>query len=473
MIFSTNIFVFLFLPLFLAGYYALPFRWRSGWILLASYAFYAWWRVDFLALIFATSLWTYVMGRIIAGSLDERPKRAKVSLAVGVTGTLGVLAYFKYFNFGIDSLNALLLGVGATPLGAWEVLLPIGISFYVFQATSYLVDVYRKDAPPARNFLDLAAYVALYPQLIAGPILRYKNLSHQFRERTHTFEKFSEGSLRFMVGFCKKVLIADSVAPIANAVFMLENPSMADAWLGAVAYTIQLYFDFSGYSDMAIGLGLMMGFRFIENFNHPYISKSITEFWRRWHISLSAWLRDYLYISLGGNRLGPRRTYVNLMLVMLLGGLWHGAAWTFVLWGAWHGGILAIERFLGEQGWWREIPAWLAIPRTMLFVIIGWVTFRASGIQGAFDMYAGMFGLYGLGLSDQISWQLTGIGLTSLILGIILVYVAPWWRGLLERLPARTQWQLSNTHLMIIPLFLLGVLRLSAENFSPFLYFQF
>jgi alginate O-acetyltransferase complex protein AlgI len=473
MIFSTNVFVFLFLPLFLAGYYALPFRWRSAWILTASYAFYAWWRLDFLALIFATSLWTYVLGRIVANSLDERPKRAKIALAVGVTGTLGVLAYFKYFNFGVDSLNALLASMGASPLGAWQVLLPIGISFYVFQATSYLVDIYRRDAPPAQSFLDLAAYIALYPQLIAGPILRYKNLSHQFRDRAHTFEKFSEGALRFMVGFCKKVLIADSVAPIANAVFMQENPTMVDAWLGAIAYTIQLYFDFSGYSDMAVGLGLMMGFRFIENFNHPYISRSITEFWRRWHISLSAWLRDYLYISLGGNRRGPARTYVNLMLVMLLGGLWHGAAWTFVLWGAWHGGILAIERFFGERNWWREIPAWLAVPRTMLFVIIGWVTFRATGIHGAFDIYAGMLGLHGFGLSDQISWQLTGVGLASLVLGIALVYIAPWWRGMLERVPAGTYLRLVNMHLMIIPLFVLGVLRLSAENFSPFLYFQF
>ncbi len=475
MVFSTTIFLFLFLPLFLIGYYLLPFRWRSAWILLASYAFYAWWRVDFLTLIFSTTLLTYLMGRVIAASLENRRRRAKLALAVGVVGNLGVLAYFKYFNFGVESLNALLVALGGSPLSAWQVILPIGISFYVFQATSYLVDVYRKDAPPARNFLDLAAYIALFPQLIAGPILRYKTMAEQFHSRTHTFEKFSTGSLRFMVGFCKKVLIADSVAPIANASFALESPTMMDAWLGALAYAVQLYFDFSGYSDMAVGLGLMMGFRFTENFNHPYLSRSITEFWRRWHISLSSWLRDYLYIPLGGNRLGPRRTYVNLMMVMLLGGLWHGAAWTFVVWGAWHGGLLALERYLGKRQLWPELPAWLAIPRTMLLVTIGWVTFRAVDLGGALAMYGGMVGLNGFALSSQLAWQLSGLGLTALGLGLALSYLAPWWHARLgeDGDAQRRRPYASAFNLAILPLFLLGIIKLSAETFSPFLYFQF
>lgn len=473
MVFSTTIFLFLFLPAFLLGYYALPFRWRSAWILLASYIFYAWWRVDFLALIIATTLWSYLSGRVIAGSLERAPRRAKTVLALGVCGNLGVLAYFKYFNFGVESLNALLETLGASSLSAWEVILPIGISFYVFQATSYLIDIYRKDAPPATNFLDLAAFIALFPQLIAGPILRYKNLSHQFKARTHSFSKFSEGSLRFMVGFSKKVLIADSVALIANAVFSQANPSMADAWLGALAYTVQLYFDFSGYSDMAIGLGLMMGFRFIENFNYPYISQSITEFWRRWHISLSSWLRDYLYIPLGGNRKGRRRTYVNLMMVMLLGGLWHGAAWTFVLWGAWHGGWLILERFLGKRKLWRPLPAWFTMPRTLLLVIVGWVVFRAPDLTAAQDIYAGMLGRHGLALSDQLSWQLSSMSLVSLGLGLLLVYLAPLWSTLLPRLPKTRQQQLVHIQLAVIPIFCFSVMRLIAESFSPFLYFQF
>ena len=473
MVFSTNVFLFLFLPVFLAVYYLLPFRFRSVWILLASYTFYAWWRVDFVLLFFATTLWSYLAGQVIAKNLEHNKRYAKLALTLGVIGNLGVLAYFKYFNFGIDSLNAIFNVLGGRPIAAWEVILPIGISFYVFQATSYIIDVYRKDAPPARNFWDLSAFIALFPQLIAGPILRYKDLADQFQVRTHTLAKFSEGSMRFMVGFCKKVLIADAVAPLVDLAFNHPDPTMADAWLGALAYTIQLYFDFSGYSDMAIGLGLMMGFRFRENFNHPYISQSITEFWQRWHISLSNWLRDYLYIPLGGNRKGLKRTYINLMLVMLLGGLWHGANWTFVLWGAWHGIILATERFLGSKKLWNQFPAYLTMPRTLVFVILGWVTFRASSAFAAFDIYAGMFGANGIRLSETLSWQVTGFQISIIIIASILIYIAPWWKYFLRYLSLNQQRRLVNVHLLIIPLFLLGILRLSAQSFSPFLYFQF
>ncbi len=479
MIFSTTIFVFLFLPLFLLGYYLLPFRYRSAWILAGSWAFYAWWRGDFLSLIVATTVWTYVLGGIVARDRSARPHRARTALIMGCVLNLGTLAYFKYFNFGVESLNALLEALGATPLTAWEVILPIGISFYVFQATSYLVDVYRGDAPAAASYVGLAAYISLFPQLIAGPILRYKDLAHQFRGRTHTFEKFSEGALRFMLGFCKKVLIADTVAVIADTVFALEQPALIGSWLGALAYTAQLYFDFSGYSDMAIGLGLMMGFRFMENFNYPYISKTITEFWRRWHISLSSWLRDYLYIPLGGNRRGIRRTYVNIMTVMLLGGLWHGAAWTFVVWGAWHGAILVVERVLGSHQ--RARPPWapLATARTMLLVIAGWVVFRAPTFSGAVAMYRGMIGLNGIGPVDELAWQITGASLLVLALSFVIIYAAPYLRdlgsgevapvGILT--PAGRL--IGAARALVVPLFVLGIIKLSAEAFSPFLYFQF
>ena len=470
MVFSTTIFLFLFLPTFLLLYYLLPFRWRSAWILAASYAFYAWWRVDFLLLFAGTTLFTYLVGRSI-GRWSGDKRRARVALTLGVVGNLGVLGYFKYFNFGVDSLSTLLVSLGGDPLSTLRVLLPIGISFYVFQAVSYLVDVYRGDVPAESNFFDVAAFIALFPQLIAGPILRYKDLSEQFKARTHTFEGFSKGSLRFMVGLCKKVLIADAVAPLANAAFALPNPTFADAWLGALAYTVQLYFDFSGYSDMAIGLGLMMGFRFRENFDHPYVSKSVTEFWRRWHMSLSSWLRDYLYIPLGGNRRGRARTYINLMTVMLLGGLWHGAAWTFVLWGALHGGALAAERYAKEHGW-RGSPPALALPLTLLLVVAGWVTFRASGLGDALGMYAGMAGLNGWGVSGALAWRLEPSALTALVVAWGLVYLAPWWRGLLQARGAEQPW-LATANLAVPPLFVLGVLRLSADTFSPFLYFQF
>jgi alginate O-acetyltransferase complex protein AlgI len=478
MVFSTNLFLFLFLPLFLLVYYLLPFRFKSVWILLASYIFYAWWRVDFAALFFVTMLWSYFIGAVIARSRDTNPQRARLALVVGTVGNLGTLAYFKYFNFGVDSLNAVLTSLGGQSLETWSVILPIGISFYIFQATSYFIDVYRRDAPPAKNFWDLSAFIALFPQLVAGPILRYKDVADQFYERSHTWEKFSEGSLRFMVGFCKKILIADTVAPLVTMTFNQPDPSFSDAWLGALAYALQLYFDFSAYSDMAVGLGLMMGFRFMENFNHPYISKNITEFWQRWHISLSTWLRDYLYIPLGGNRKGVGRTYVNLILVMVLGGLWHGANWTFVIWGAWHGGLLALERYVGQSVTgkpkrWGEIPAWLAVPRTLFLVIIGWVTFRATSASEAFNFYAGMFGLNGFALSEAVAWQITGLQLTMLVLGYLLVYLGPWWRSYLLAVSPVRQQSLLNVHLTVMPLFILAVTRLSAQNFSPFLYFQF
>ncbi len=471
MVFSTHVFLFLFLPLFLGAYYLTPFRHRSLLILVSSYVFYGWWRPDFLLLFFGVTLLSYLAGLGVANAPTARA--AKLYLTLGVVGALAALAYFKYFNFGVDSLNAAFAGAGLPTFSAWEVVLPIGLSFYTFQAISYVVDVYRKDAPPARNFWDLSAFIALFPQLIAGPVLRYKDLAEQFTARTHTFDKFSEGALRFMVGFCKKVLIADGVATLADRVFASSDPTAAEAWLGALAYTVQLYFDFSGYSDMAVGLGLMMGFRFMENFNHPYISRSITEFWTRWHISLSSWLRDYLYIPLGGNRSGAGRTYVNLLLVMLLGGLWHGANWTFVLWGAWHGLFLVVERFLGRQKLWEPLPAPLAVPKTMLVVIVGWVIFRAANVGEAWRVVEGMVGANGWALGEAFSWQVTGLEVATLIVGVGIIYLAPWWRTLLWRAPEPRQGALQTVHLLVLPLFILGIFQLSAQSFSPFLYFQF
>jgi len=511
-VFSTTIFLFLFLPVFLGGYYILPFRARSAWILLGSWVFYGWWRLDFLGLLVLTTIWTYLLGSIVAsGSPGARSGRAKTALIAGVILNLGSLAYFKYFNFAVDSLNYLLTAAGSESISAWNVILPIGISFYVFQATSYLVDVYRGDAPAARSYLDLAAYIALFPQLIAGPILRYKDLAEQLRRRTHSFDKFSEGSYRFMIGFCKKVLIADTVALIADVSFGMEQPGLLGAWLGTLAYSSQLYFDFSGYSDMAIGLGLMMGFRFMENFNYPYISRSITEFWRRWHISLSTWLRDYLYIPLGGNKGGPLKTYRNVLLVMLLGGLWHGAAWTFVVWGAWHGGILAFERYLGNR---RAAAAgrladgvipgtgahgraahgraahgsaasFIALPRTMFLVLLGWVVFRAPDFTGALRMYGGLFGLQGIGPREVLQVEIGFLPLAMLALSLVLIYLGPYLKGravlpappvtgsVLVRVSRLSSYGVAYARLFLIPLFLLGVLKLAAESFSPFLYFQF
>lgn len=470
MVFSSNIFLFAFLPLFLSVYYLTPARFRSIPILIGSYLFYAWWRVDFMALFSGVTLWNYLIYRFIAK--DVNPRRW---MQIGVVGNLLTLGVFKYFNFGVDSFNMALGTIGAQPIDIMTIILPIGISFYIFQAISFLIDVYRKDAPHPKSFWDFAAFISLFPQLIAGPILRYKDVAEQFQNRTHSFDKFSEGAYRFMLGFAQKVLIADSVAPLVDQTFAIENPTFIESWLGALAYTTQLYFDFMGYSSMAIGLGLMMGFRFIENFNHPYISRSITEFWRRWHISLSSWLKDYLYIPLGGNRKGARRTYINLALTMVLGGAWHGANWTFILWGAWHGFWLALERALGfKQASWSRL---MVLP-TLLIVILGWVMFRADNVGEAFGFYQGMMGMNGWAIGDVLAWQISYQSLTFLALGWVIIFLHPKFFEYRQAIEGDVTMKTIGykkpvVAIATISVFLIAVTKLAANSYSPFLYFQF
>jgi alginate O-acetyltransferase complex protein AlgI len=475
MVFSSAVFLMLFLPLFLLGYYLTPARYQSHYIVFGSYVFYGWWRVDFLALCAGVTLFSY----LISIGMVRFPERAKKLLILGIVGNLSTLGYFKYFNFGVDSMNALLGYAGQSGFTAMHVILPIGISFHIFQAVSYLIDIYRKDVKPAEKMMDFFAFSSLFPQLIAGPVIRYKDLEAQFKNRVHSWDKFSEGVIRFAMGFSKKVFIADTLAPIADASFALENPSMLDSWLGILAYTAQLYFDFSGYSDMAIGIGLMMGFRFVENFNHPYISRSITEFWRRWHISLSSWLRDYLYIPLGGNRKGPVRTYINLVLTMVLGGFWHGANWTFVIWGAWHGGIMAIERALGAKSG-SPYPKLIALPLTLFLVLLGWVMFRAHNVSAAIGMYKGMFGFNDFKLSGEIAWSITNFQIATLMLACGIFFWPMFSKNLDKALPVINGETVTWAHglslfrqIAICGLFAMGVCKLIAQSFSPFLYFQF
>jgi len=483
-VFSSGLFLFLFLPIFLGVYFAAPERWRSLVILLGSWAFYGWWRWDFLLLFAGIKLWVYLasLGTERAQARGDA-KAATRATAIGVVGALASLGWFKYAGFGVENLNLLLAGLGLQPLVMAPIILPIGISFYVFQAVSYAIDVHRGDAKPARSFLDFAAFIALFPQLVAGPVLRYKDVADQFEHRTIGRHDLAIGATRFMGGFCKKVLVADAVAPLANAVFDLPGlgtpggPSIgaADAALAIVAYTVQLYFDFSGYSDMAIGLGRMMGFHFLENFDHPYISKNITEFWRRWHISLSSWLRDYLYIPLGGNRLGRARTYLNLWLTMVLGGMWHGASWNFVLWGVWHGTLLGVERRLGEARG-GKAPSWGALP-TLGLVMVGWVLFRAKDLPSAAAVLGALggpaLGAAGWGFSPLIAWQLKGWSLTVLALSIPLIFGGAAWRRAWAHAQAPERLRLERWQLAFIPAFVLAVLRLSAQSYTPFLYFQF
>ncbi len=472
MVFSTPIFLFAFLPTFLTVYYLSPARHRTRVLLLGSCLFYGWWQVNYLLLVLAIAGLSFVAGAVATQGRSATLRLWAVRL--GVVANLVLLGWFKYAYFVAGSFDSALLKLGASAgagLSLPEIILPIGLSFLVFQSISYILDVSRGDAPPARRLTDFLAFSALFPQLIAGPILRYKDLAHQFETRTHSLALVLQGAQRFVVGLAMKLLIADSVAPLADRMFALAQPTMAEAWLGAVAYAIQLLFDFAGYSAMAIGLGLMLGFRFPENFNAPYTSLSVTEFWRRWHISLSNWLRDYLYVPLGGNRQGTLRTYRNLVLTMVLGGLWHGANWTFVLWGLWHGGFMAIERALGAKSRDTVWPRAIAWPLTMTAVLIGWVVFRAETVGQALTMYIGMAGWNGLSLSPETLFLMRPTELLCLAIGaLISLYPALQKRWpQLSRQAAAPAFAGPRT----VALFCLCAALMQARSDSPFLYFQF
>ncbi len=382
MVFSSPIFLFLFLPITLGVYFVLPKRARNIWLLAASLVFYGWGEPKFLAVMLASIVCNFLLALWIARLADRR--HARLVLALAVTVNIGLLVAFKYTDFIVQSLNAGLGALAVPPLTVPAIALPIGISFFTFHALSYVIDVYRGDARALRNPFDMGLYISLFSQLIAGPIIRYHDIAAQLQERSVTRSLFARGVRRFIVGLGKKVLIANTLAVSADLIFTIpgDQLTMGLAWLGVLCYALQIYFDFSGYSDMAIGLGLMFGFRFLENFNYPYISQSLTEFWRRWHISLSNWFRDYLYIPLGGNRVAPWRVYLNLVIVFFLCGLWHGASWNFVVWGLFHGTFLVIER----MGLARRMAEWHQPFRhvyAMLVVLVSWVFFRADSLPAA------------------------------------------------------------------------------------------
>jgi alginate O-acetyltransferase complex protein AlgI len=395
MVFSSIFFLFAFLPLVILAYYGqyllLNNRLRNLFLLVVSYLFYLFGAPDFILFLAGSTLFDYAMGRLM--DRFERQKRLWLTLSVSVN--LGLLAWFKYANFMIAQTAAHLSRLGID-LSGWEtVALPVGISFFTFQKLSYTIDVYRGRCRSIANLIDFSMYVALFPQLVAGPIVRFRDVYGQIKNRVESWDLFYAGAVRFCWGLCKKVILADTCGRFADVIFSL-SPSTLDtktAWMGALAYTLQIYLDFSAYSDMAIGLGMLFGFRFLENFNRPYSAVSLTDFWRRWHISLSRWFRDYLYLPLGGNRKGAVRTYLNLLVVFLLCGFWHGANWTFVVWGAYHGLFLVVERMTGL----RRVPEdrMRALRRlvTLLVVVCGWVIFRCDDLGQAGHFFAAMFSL--------------------------------------------------------------------------------
>ena len=490
MVFSSHIFIYYFFPIALILYYALwkaPQRYRNLSLVLLGYVFYGWANPKFIFLMFATTFVDWLCSMVVVYDswrfwrdwkitivpLEHgyRTKRQKWALAISIISNLTMLGFFKYFNFGLDSYNALMGALGFEHL-QWDtffrVILPLGISFYTFQSMSYIIDVYRGDAKAMRNFIDFSCFVSMFPHLVAGPILKFSYLAEQLENRTLTLDKFARGAAFFMLGMAKKVLIANPCGKIADIAFGAGSLHSLDAWFGVLGYSFQIYFDFSGYSDMAIGLGLMLGFVFARNFDNPYHSQSITEFWRRWHISLSTWLREYLYIPLGGNRLGKVRTYINLALTMLLGGLWHGASWNFVIWGGIHGGALAFERSLGKKSPYQIFPKIFRIIITFMIVLIGWVFFRAATLHSAGQYLSSMFGMQqlqsGAGLIGGILFK------PYFLLWFAIAGIATWWLPDTWEYTQKLNW---GKALICVALFALALVILRTQEYNPFIYFIF
>ena len=468
MVFTTHIFVFYFLPLFLLLYFNLPYRWRNLWITVASYAFYGWWQPWFVCLMMFTTVMDFTWGKVITRPGATGAQR-KLAVAACVVTNLCFLGFFKYYMFSAGVLNQLLAVVGADPFRVLRVVLPIGISFYTFHSLTYIIDLYRGHATPAKSFTDFSAFVALFPDLVAGPIIRYKTLAEQLAFREHTVRRFASGVCLFILGFAKKILLANPCGHVADAVFSAASPCAPDAWFGVLAYAFQIYFDFCGYSDMAVGLGRMLGFEYPKNFDAPYLAESITDLWRRWHISLSSVLRDYLYFSLGGNRKGPARMYINLAVVMLLGGLWHGAKWTFVVWGAYHGLLLACERWRGKQSLYPMLPPGLRIAFTFLLMLLSWVLFRADNLTAALHYFGAMFGL----TQTKSASVLLAADIYAPLYFVVMMLCAVL---IFQRVQAH-EWSLKpqtwSRFGLLLPLFVLSLLVMFSQAFNPFLYFQF
>ncbi|WP_295854380.1 MBOAT family O-acyltransferase [uncultured Xylophilus sp.] len=469
MVFASLEFLLLFLPLFLIAYAATPAAARNATLLAGSWIFYAWWSPPYLLLLIGITALTWAGGLLIGRTVASRARR--LQLAALIVAMVGLLAWYKYANILVETVNLLRGWSGALPLPWQAVVLPIGLSFIVLQAISYLVDVYRGQVVAQCSFVAFAAYKAMFGQLIAGPIIRYDWVKHEIGAAGRRFDGagFGSGARRFMVGMSMKVLIADTLAPVADAAFGQAHPSFVDAWVGCAAYTLQLFFDFAGYSAMAIGIGAMLGFRFPENFRHPYLAHSIQDFWRRWHLSLSSWIRDYLYVPMGGNRRGAIRTYVHLILTMAIAGLWHGGdSWNYLLWGLAHGLALAGARAFTQAG--GQMPRLLARIATLLFVMLAWTLFRAHGFENARTMLAGQFGLQGFAPGDAMQAVFRPAHALAFALGTVCV-VMPAFAGRLQR--AAGPGLSAVAALWPVPAFLLSFALIASRGAVPFLYFQF
>jgi alginate O-acetyltransferase complex protein AlgI len=489
MVFSSPLFLFLFLPVVLTLYALLPgIRLRNLCLLIVSLIFYAWGEVGFIFLLLGSTLVNWLLGLRVDREQDPRRRKRAVTLAIVLN--IGLLVFFKYAGNGImanvDAVINLARSAFHLPeIHTGEIRLPIGISFFTFHALSYVMDIYRRKSPAARNPADTALYIFFFPQLVAGPILRWSAIAPQLVQRVVTREGFAEGIRRFVGGLAKKMIIANAVALPADQIFALPTGELtpALAWFGTLCYTVQIYFDFSGYSDMAVGLGKMFGFHFLENFEHPYVSQSVKEFWRRWHISLSSWFRDYLYIPLGGNRCSEPRNHLNLVIVFFLCGLWHGASWTFVVWGLYHGAFLVLER-TRFGSWVERMPRILRHAYALLAVMAGWVLFRANTFPQALAFFSNMLGLATPGAVTQpLARFASNQSIFALCAGAVFAMpVWAWLKARLARMVARfphpVDSALRSAGLTLECILVMGLIFvcsawLAGGTYNPFIYFRF
>ncbi len=469
MLFSSMTFVFLFLPVLCSIYLLSKKEYHNAILLAASLIFYAWGEPKFLAIMLISIVINW-LGAVLIDKYSTKPDIKRNILIGTIVLNLGNLFVFKYFNFVIETINSLCNG----HIHLLKIALPLGISFYTFQALSYVIDVYRGDVKVQKSIYKVALFICLFPQLIAGPIVKYHDIEEQINSREVNFEKVSFGVKRFIIGLSKKMLLANTMGVIADKIFSQDPHYFTHftAWLGAVAYSMQLFFDFSGYSDMAIGLGLIFGFKFMENFNYPYISKSITEFWRRWHISLSTWFKEYVYIPLGGNRQGKLKQLRNLLIVFLLTGIWHGAAWNFVIWGIWHGAFIVLEKITGLSAEIENKFANFFKHIYCIFVfLVGWVIFRAENMKYAFDYLMNMFGFLTCNESEILYETSYYIDRFEILIFIIAIFCSvPIFKNMLY---VQNKIAKATVNFWLIVLFLLSASAIAASTYNPFIYFRF
>ena len=468
MVFSSTIFLFIFLPICLLVYAIIPARLRNLWLLTASIAFYAWGEPKWILLLGFSTLVNYGAGLLL--DVVKKPAGRKLVLALDCVFNLAVLFWFKYLGFSVSLIDRA-FGTTLQADHDWirQIVMPIGISFFTFQIMSYVIDTYRRQVSAQKNPLKLGLYIMLFPQMIAGPIVRYIDVANEIDSRTFTLDGVYRGIRRFMVGFIKKVIISNRMAEVADIAFGQADLTGATAWLGIICYALQIFFDFSAYSDMAIGMGEMFGFHFLENFNYPYIATSIQDFWRRWHISLSSWFRDYLYIPLGGNRRGKFKTYRNLLIVFFTTGLWHGASLNFIVWGMFHGLFQLLERFKPVKKVLNAVPKWLRWMYTMLVVLVGWVFFRADNLSAAMSYLGSMFAPSSFDLNAAL-FLLRPERICILLLGIFLS--TPVYRRISKACETGGFKALALDAAVVLG-FVVAMLYLTGSSFNPFIYFRF